>query len=94
MIYPMCVYIFGQKQYSYMKEIYYKLLNIIIFYGFPGSLAGKESACNVGDLGWEDPLEEGMAIHSSILAWRIPMDKGVWWATVLSVAKSRTQLRD
>ena len=51
-----------------MKEIYYKLLNIINFYGFPGSSAGKESTCNVGDLGWEDPLEEGMAIHSSILA--------------------------
>ena len=29
----------------------------------------------VGSLGWEDPLEEGMATHSSILAWRIPMDK-------------------
>ena len=29
-------------------------------------------------LGWEDPLEEGMATHSSILAWRIPMDRGVW----------------
>ena len=28
--------------------------------------------CNVGDLGREDPLEEGMAIHSSILVWRIP----------------------
>ena len=38
---------------------------------------GKESSCNVGGislifLGWVDPLEEGMAIHSSILAWRIP----------------------
>ena len=82
--------------------------------GFPGSSAGKESACNVGDpgsipgsgkspgegigyplqyswaslvalmamqetqvqsLGWEDPLEDGMATHSSILAWRIPMEK-------------------
>ena len=31
---------------------------------------------------WEDPLEESMATHSSILAWRIPMDKGTWWATV------------
>ena len=31
-------------------------------------------------LGWEDPLEEGMATHSSILAWRIPMDRGAWWA--------------
>ena len=78
--------------------------------GFPGSSAGKESACNAGDpgsgrspgggyplqyswtslvaqmikyplamqetwvqsLGWEDPLEEGIATHSSILAWRIP----------------------
>ena len=31
---------------------------------------------------WEDPLEEGMANCSNILAWRIPMDKGAWWATV------------
>ena len=41
---------------------------------------GKESACNVGDMGsipgLEDPLEEGMATHSSILTWRIPMDRG------------------
>ena len=43
-------------------------------------------------LGWEDPLGEGMATHSSILAWRIPMDRGAWWATVHGVAKSRTQL--
>ena len=100
--------------------------------GFPGSSAGKESACNAGDpgsipglerspgegtdyplqyswaflvaqivkkpsamhktwiqsLGWEDPLEESMATHSSILAWRIPMDRGAWRATVHSVAKS------
>ena len=33
-------------------------------------------------LGGEDPLEEDMATHSSILAWRIPMDRGVWWAKV------------
>ena len=33
-----------------------------------------------------------MATHSSILAWRIPMDGGAWWATVLGVAKSQTQL--
>ena len=31
---------------------------------------------------WEDPLEEGMATHSRILAWRIPMDRGAWRATV------------
>ena len=43
-------------------------------------------------LGWEDPLEEGMAVHSSILAWRIPMGRGAWWATVHGVSKSQTQL--
>ena len=32
----------------------------------------------VQPLGWEDPLEEGMAAHSSILAWRIPMDREAW----------------
>ena len=31
-------------------------------------------------LDWEDPLEKGMAIHSRILAWRIPMDRGARWA--------------
>ena len=45
-------------------------------------------------LGWEDPLEKGMANHSSILAWKIPMDRGAWWATVLGVTKSQTQLCD
>ena len=45
-------------------------------------------------LGWEDPLEEGMATHSSILAWRIPMDRGAWQATVHGVAKSWTPLSD
>ena len=103
--------------------------------GFPGSLDGKESACNAGDpgsiprlgrspeegigyplqyswaslvsqmvknlpamretsvrsLGWEDPLEEGMATHPSILAWRIPMDRGAWRATVHGVTKSWTR---
>ena len=34
----------------------------------------------VQSLGQEDPLEEGMATHSSILAWRIPIDRGTWWA--------------
>ena len=43
----------------------------------------------VQSMGWEDPLEEGMATHASILAWRIPMDRGAWWATVHGVAKSQ-----
>ena len=42
----------------------------------------------------EDPLEEGMATHSSILAWRVPwINKGAWWVTVHRVTKSWTQLR-
>ena len=45
-------------------------------------------------LAWEDPLEEGMATHFSIFAWRIPMDRGAWWATVHGVEKSWTQLSD
>ena len=43
-----------------------------VFLGFPGGSIGKESACNEGDLGWEDLLEKGMATHSSLLASRIP----------------------
>ena len=46
----------------------------------------------VRSLGREDPLEEDMATHSSILAWRIPMDRGAWQATVHGVAKTWTQL--
>ena len=46
----------------------------------------------VQSLDWEDPLEEGMATHSSIIAWRISMDRGAWWATVNGVAKSPTRL--
>ena len=44
----------------------------------------------IRSLGWEDPLEEGMATYSSILAWRIPMARGAWWATVHGVTKSDT----
>ena len=63
--------------------------------GFPGGASGKEPACQCRgwkrprfDMDWEDPLEEGMATCSRILAWRIPTDWGVWWATVHRVAKS------
>ena len=54
----------------------------------PQWLSGKESACSTGAagdedlLGQEDALEKGMATHSSVLAWRIPMDGGAWQATV------------
>ena len=49
----------------------------------------------VQSLGWEDPpLEEGIATHSSILALRIPMDRGAWWAAVPGVTKNQTRLRN
>ena len=49
----------------------------------------------VRSLGWEDPLEECMATQSSILAWRVPMDRGVWHATTVhGVTKSQIWLSD
>ena len=63
---------------------------------FSAGSDGKESICNAGDwipsLGWEEPLEKGMVTHSSILAWRVPMDKGAWQATVHGVTQGQTQL--
>ena len=47
----------------------------------------------VQSLGQEDPLQKGIATHSSILAWRIPWT-GAWWATVDGVRKSQTRLSD
>ena len=44
-------------------------------------------------LGGEGPLEEGLAIHSSVLAWRMPMGRGAWWAAVHGIAKSQTALK-
>ena len=41
-------------------------------------------------LGGEDPLEKGMATHSSVLAWTILMDRGAWQATVHGVAESQS----
>ena len=62
--------------------------------GFPDSSAGKESACNVGDLGsiprlGRSPAEgNGNPLQYSCL--ENPMDRGAWWATVHGVAKSWT----
>ena len=64
-----------------IERVCYSMLSILIsclyvLEGFPGSSAGKESTCRVGDLGsipgLEDPLEKGKATYSSILAWKIP----------------------
>jgi hypothetical protein len=60
------------------------------------ALAVKNLLANAGDLGsilgLEDPLERNMTTHSSILAWRIPMNRGAWRVMVHGVAKSQTQL--
>ena len=52
-----------------------------------GDAGGKGS---IQSLGWEDPLEKKMATCSSILAWRIPMDRGAWWVAVNGFKKSWT----
>ena len=63
--------------------------------GFPGGAEVKASAMWetwVRSLGREDPLQKGTTTHSSVLAWRIPMDRRAWRATVHGVAKSQTRL--
>ena len=80
----MCVSVFGCVVKHFLKSV--------------SGASGKEPACLcrrhkrwwVQSLGWEDPLEEGMATHSNILVWRIPMDRGAWRATVHGVTKSWT----
>ena len=62
--------------------------------GLPRWLSGKESVCQAGDVGLipglRRSLEKEMATHSSIPAWRNPMDRGAWWVTFHGVAKSWT----
>ena len=55
--------------------------------GFPGGSVARNPPAlqepqetRVQSLGWEDPLEEGMATHSSILAGKNHMERGAWWA--------------
>ena len=70
----------GQNPGSAIYWVYYGF-----WVGFPGSSGGNLPARQktwVWSLGWEDPLEEGMATLSSILAWKIPMDRGAWRVTV------------
>ena len=61
----------------------------------------KNPPANAGDieiqvrsLDWEDPLKEGIATHSSILAWKIPVERAAWRATVPGFAKSQTRLNN
>ena len=69
--------------------------------GFPDGTSGKEPTASAGDTrvkgsipDAEDPLEEGIATHSGIHAWRIPVDRGAWWTTAHGVTKSQTKLSD
>ena len=69
----------------------YVYIYICIYVGLPGWFSSKKSLLSIQEtqvrfLGREDPLEKEMANHSSILAWRIPMDKGAWGAIVHVVA--------
>ena len=76
-------------QYDYLSPS--MLLQVVLVVKNPPSNAGDIR--DAGSIpGSEDPLEKGMATHSSILAWRIPMDRGAQQATVHSVAKNQTQL--
>ena len=68
--------------------------------GFPVGLVGKESACNAGDLGLIPGLgrspEDGMATHSSILAWKIPMDRegySIWSHKESDITKHSSAMR-
>ena len=91
------------QRWQYVTQAFYKRLyhinngtqNAIHFSGVSD---GEESTCNAEDLdsipGLGRSLKESMATHSSILALRIPMDRGAWWATVHGVAKSWIQLRN
>ena len=65
------VYSFTKKPYT-TTHVSYSFLKVSSEMGFPGSSAGRKSACSARALGWEDSLEKGTATQASILAWRIP----------------------
>ena len=68
-----------------------------VWHDFPGGSKVKNlpmQQMQVWSLSQEDPLEEEMATHSSILAGENPMDREAWWTTIHGVAKSQTQLSD
>ena len=74
-------------------------MNCFSLYLDPWGLKGEKSACNAGHTDVFDrwvgkiPQEEGMATHSSILAWEIYVDRGTWQALVHGDAKSQTRLK-
>ena len=90
--------------YHYNQNIYFHLMFTILLSIFTldwfslvaqmvKNLPVMQETC-VLSLGWEDTLKDRVATHSSILAGRIPMDKGAWKVTVYGVAQSWTRLND
>ena len=81
-------------------SLHFLMLNLLnkdlLSLGFPAGSVGKESTCNERDLGLIPglgrSLEERMATHGSVLAWRIPMDRGTWCPAVHVITESRTRL--
>ena len=77
----------------------YGITSIVLSKGFPDCGSAKEPTCQrrrpngQGFEPWEDPLEEEMATHSSILAWKIPWTEEHGRATVHGVGKSQTRLK-
>ena len=79
----------NDARWYYWRKIYWRLYSLVAQIVMKPPVKWETW---VWSLGWEDPLEESMATHSSILAWRIPMDRGAWQATVHGVAESQTRL--
>ena len=74
--------------YSQYKNLLVRILASLVAQTVKNLLVLQETQDR--SLGWEDPLEKKVATHSSILAWRISMDRGAWWATLRGFAKSWT----
>ena len=66
---------FGERIQPYVSLVLWCLFSLKLVTQMVKSMPAMWETC-VQSLGWEDPLEEGMATHSSILAWRIPVDRG------------------
>ena len=87
--------VFVTPIFCYTSDYYFQLLGITYWASLVAQMVKIPPAMWdtwVQSLSWEDALKEGMAIHSSVLTWRIPMNRGAWWATVHGVTKIWTWL--
>ena len=87
--YSQCsVYLSSHHHHIMIKSVIYNTLQASLVVQMVKNPPAMQATW-VRSLGWENPLEEGMATHSSILAWRIPMEQRAWLATVYDVAKTK-----